>query len=364
VPSQRSDIGEFLRSRRARIQPADAGLRVYGERRRVPGPRREELAQLAGISADYYVRLEQGRLDNVSDEILDAVARVLRLTRAERDHLYELAGRARNRRVRAEQPLRPSQKWVLDALQGAAAYVIGTGLDLLAWNRLACVLLTVDLDAVPADERNFARIIFLEEGVRDRWRPWEPMARSVVGGLRMHVARHPDDPRMAALVEELTAKSPEFRKWWRDHPVSAEPTGRYGFWHPDVGAPGTARSGKYVRYAAPTPRSAASQVLRSSQSNGGSARRDPSRTGTPAARSRAAMRRPVLPVAPVTSTPASMLVISSPPRRIGFLTCRFGSVRPVFGTGTSVRQPREVSHGAGFPMPARPRFGGPWDPGA
>jgi transcriptional regulator with XRE-family HTH domain len=235
VPSHRTDIGEFLRSRRARIQPADAGLPAYGERRRVPGLRREELAQLAGISADYYVRLEQGRLDNVSNEILGAVARVLRLTTAERDHLYELAGRARNRRVRVEQAVRPSQQWVLDALQGAAAYVIGTGLDLLAWNRLACVLLTVDLDALPAEECNLARVIFLEEGVRATWRPWEPVARHVIGGLRMNVARHPDDPRMAALVEELTAKSPEFRKWWPDHPVSAEPTVRYGFWHPDVG---------------------------------------------------------------------------------------------------------------------------------
>jgi transcriptional regulator with XRE-family HTH domain len=235
VPSHRSDIGEFLRSRRARIQPADAGLPVYGERRRVPGLRREELAQLAGISADYYVRLEQGRLDNVSDGILDAVARVLRLTAAERDQLFELAGPARRRRVRAEQAVRPSQQWVLAALQGAAAYVIGTGLDLLAWNRLACVLLTVDLDALPADERNFARIIFLEEGVRTRWRPWEPIARAAIGGLRMNVARHPDDPRMAALVEELSAESPEFRKWWPDHPVWAEPSGRHGFWHPDVG---------------------------------------------------------------------------------------------------------------------------------
>jgi len=236
VPSHRSDIGEFLRSRRARIQPADAGLQVYGERRRVPGLRREELAQLAGVSADYYVRLEQGRLDNVSDGILEAVARVLRLTRAERDQLFELAGSARERRVRAEQAVRPSQQWVLDALRGAPAYVVGTGLDVLAWNRLACELLfTVDLDAVPADERNFARIIFLEEGVRTRWRPWEPVARAAVGGLRMHVARHPADPVMAALVDELTAESPEFRKWWPDHPVWAEPTARYGFSHPDVG---------------------------------------------------------------------------------------------------------------------------------
>jgi transcriptional regulator with XRE-family HTH domain len=235
VPSHRADIGEFLRSRRARIQPADAGLSVYGERRRVPGLRREELAQLAGVSADYYVRLEQGRLDNVSAEILDAVARVLRLTEAERAHLHELAGRTRNRRVREEQAVRPSQQWVLDALQGAAAFVVGTGLDLLAWNRLACVLLTVDVDALAPEERNLARIMFFGEEVRIRWRPWEPIARSTIGGLRMHVGRHPDDPRLAALVEELTARSPEFRQWWPAHPVWAEPTGRHGFWHPDVG---------------------------------------------------------------------------------------------------------------------------------
>ncbi|WP_232665825.1 helix-turn-helix domain-containing protein [Pseudonocardia sp. TRM90224] len=236
MPSHRADIGEFLRSRRARIQPHEAGLPVYGERRRVPGLRREELAQLAGVSADYYGRLEQGRLDNVSDGILEAIARVLRLTRAERDQLFELAGPERRRRVRTEQVVRPSQQWVLDALHATPAYVIGTGLDVLAWNRMACeVLFTVDLDAVPAAERNFARILLLEEGVRTRWRPWEPMARAAIGGLRMHVARHPDDPVMATLVAELTGASPEFRKWWPDHPVAAEPTAEYGFWHPDVG---------------------------------------------------------------------------------------------------------------------------------
>ncbi len=235
MPSHRSDIGEFLRSRRGRIQPADTGLQVYGERRRVPGLRREELAQLAGVSADYYVRLEQGRLDNVSAEILDAVARVLRLTDAERRHLHELAGRSRNGRVPAGQAVRPSQQWVLDALRGAGAWVIGTGIDLIAWNPLASELLGVDLDALPVDERNMARVVFLEEGPRSRLRPWEPWARYTIGGLRMHVSRHPGDARMAALVEELAAGSPEFRKWWPDHPVWAEPHGRQGFWHPDVG---------------------------------------------------------------------------------------------------------------------------------
>ncbi|QYN35230.1 helix-turn-helix transcriptional regulator [Pseudonocardia sp. DSM 110487] len=235
MPSQRSDIGEFLRSRRARIQPADTGLQVYGERRRVPGLRREELAQLAGVSADYYVRLEQGRLANVSAEILDAVARVLRLTEAEQRHLHELAGRTRNSRVRVEQEVRPSQQWVLDALRGAAGVVLGTATDLLAWNPLAGVLFGVDFDALPRSERNMCRMIFLEEGLRSRLRPWEQWARYAIGGLRMHVGRHPDDPRMAALVEELTAGSPEFRKWWADHPVWTEPHGRQVFWHPDVG---------------------------------------------------------------------------------------------------------------------------------
>ncbi len=236
MPGYRTDIGEFLRSRRARIQPREAGLQVYGERRRVPGLRREELAQLAGVSADYYGRLEQGRLDNVSDGILEAIARVLRLTRAERDQLFELAGPDRRRRVRTEQTVRPSQQWVLDALQGAPAYVVGTGLDVLAWNRLACeVLFTVDLDTVPTDERNLAHIMFLEEGVRTRWRPWEPAALATIGGLRMHAARHPQDAAMATLVEKLSGASPEFRKWWADHPVRSDPSSTYGFWHEDVG---------------------------------------------------------------------------------------------------------------------------------
>jgi transcriptional regulator with XRE-family HTH domain len=261
VPSHRSDIGEFLRSRRGRIQPADTGLQVYGERRRVPGLRREELAQLAGVSADYYVRLEQGRLDNVSAEILDAVARVLRLTDAERRHLHELAGRTRTRGAQVVQALRPSQQWVLDALHGAAAYVIGTGVDLVAWNPLASVLFGVDLDALPVDGRNMARVVFLEEGPRSRMRPWEPWARYTIGGLRMHVTRHPDDARMAALVEELAAGSPEFRKWWPDHPVWAETHGRLGFWHPDIGEfmlsfevfvlPDSAESSLVVHTAAP-----------------------------------------------------------------------------------------------------------------
>lgn len=213
MPNNRGDLSEFLRSRRARIQPGETGLAVYGERRRVPGLRREELAQLAGVSADYYVRLEQGRLGNVSSSVLDAVARVLRLTEAENRHLHELAGPARRQRVRAdEQAVRPSQQWVLDALHGAGAYVVGTAVDLLAWNRLMCELFAVDLDALPADERNLVRVLFLDESIRSRLRPWEPFARYVIGGLRMHVARHPDDPRMAALVEELTARSREFRQ--------------------------------------------------------------------------------------------------------------------------------------------------------
>jgi hypothetical protein len=157
--------------------------------------------------------------------------------------------------------VRPSQQWVIDALHGAGAYVIGTGLDLVAWNRLASVLVGVDLDALPVDGRNMARVVFLEEGPRSRMRPWEPWARYTIGGLRMHVTRNPDDARMAALVEELAAGSPEFRKWWPDHPVWAETHGRLGFWHPDIGEftlsfevfvlPDSAESSLVVHTAAP-----------------------------------------------------------------------------------------------------------------
>lgn len=232
----RAELSEFLRSRRARLRPEDTGLPFFVGRRRVPGLRREELAQLAGVSVDYYVRLEQGRLQNVSESILNAVATALRLDDAERTHLHNLARPARRqRRASRPQPVRPSQQWLLDALHDVPAYILGRRLDVIAWNDLASALLTVDLDALPPEERNMARLIFLDEMARNLWVNWEQKARDTLGGLRMHAGLHPDDPQLAHLIGELSLKSAEFRQWWADHDVWVKPHGTMHFHHPVVG---------------------------------------------------------------------------------------------------------------------------------
>ncbi|MGW4465112.1 helix-turn-helix transcriptional regulator [Micromonospora sp. NPDC004704] len=236
----RAELSEFLRSRRARLRPEDTGLPVFGGRRRVPGLRREELAQLAGVSVDYYVRLEQGRLGNVSESILNAVAVALRLDDAERTHLYNLARPAQRHRPQQRhsgnrEQVRPSQQWLLDALYEVPAYILGRRLDVIAWNDQASALLSVDLDALAPEERNMARLIFLDETARDLWGNWTQKARDTLGGLRMHAGLFPDDPLMAQLVGELSLKSTEFRQWWADHDVWVKPHGTMHFHHPIVG---------------------------------------------------------------------------------------------------------------------------------
>ncbi|MEU7024953.1 helix-turn-helix transcriptional regulator [Streptomyces sp. NPDC046203] len=232
-----SELKEFLRSRRARIRPEDTGLPLPGEsRRRVPGLRREELAQLAGISADYYTRLEQGRLRNVSEAVLNAVARVLCLDETERTYLYHLARPSRRRqRASPAERVRPSMKWLLGSLTHAPAYVLGRRTDIIAWNSLASALLMVDLDKLPPQQRNMARLIFLDEAARDLWHPWEKKARDTVGGLRMHAGVYADDPKLINLVGELSLKSPEFDEMWAEHQIWASPHGKVTFHHPLVG---------------------------------------------------------------------------------------------------------------------------------
>jgi transcriptional regulator with XRE-family HTH domain len=247
----RAELGEFLRSRRAGLRPEDAGLPVFGRRRRVPGLRREELAQLAGVSADYYVRLEQGRLGNVSEEILDAVAGALRLDEVERTHLHNLAKPSRRPRRAAGRPqrFRPAQRWLLDAMPLTPAYLLGRRLDMLAWNTMAAALYGLDLGALPPERRNMGRLIFLEESARDLWVDWEAKARETLGGLRMDAGAHPDDPQLASLIGELSMKSPEFRTWWADQQVWATPHGTMLLRHPLVGELTLA----YQAFAVPDP---------------------------------------------------------------------------------------------------------------
>ncbi|MCP2167538.1 helix-turn-helix transcriptional regulator [Goodfellowiella coeruleoviolacea] len=237
---QRPELGEFLRSRRARVRPDDIGLATYGGRRRVPGLRREELAQLAGISVGYYTRLEQGQSPNASDAVLAAIARVLRLDEAERAHLHALARPApRARRRVAPERLRPAVQLMIDSLTDVPALVLGRRTDVLAWNPLAHALLAghLDRDSVrhPHTRPNWARLFFLDPHLRELVTDWPGKARDTVADLRLIAGRHPDDPRLAELVGELTMRSAEFAALWSAHPVRRCARHTREYRHPVVG---------------------------------------------------------------------------------------------------------------------------------
>ncbi|GAA2816676.1 helix-turn-helix transcriptional regulator [Kitasatospora paracochleata] len=227
-----SELGEFLRSRRARVQPEDLGLPVVGRRRRVPGLRREEVAQLAGVSVDYYVRLEQGRGQGASEAVLDAVAGVLRLDATERAHLYDLARPPRTP-VRAQaQSVRPGVRRMLDLFDGPS-FVIGRSMDVLAWNALADAV--IGLSALPPEQRNMARHAFLSPAGRALYLEWRPVATATVAYLRLSAARYPGDRALAALVAELGEGSEVFRELWQEHGVREKSYGRKVLGHPQVG---------------------------------------------------------------------------------------------------------------------------------
>ncbi|RJO73714.1 XRE family transcriptional regulator [Nocardia panacis] len=232
---RRAELGEFLRSRRARLRPEELGLPSYGGRRRVPGLRREELAQLAGVSVDHYVRLEQGRTLHFSEAVLDAVARALRLDDVERQHFYRLA-RPWPDSGRSEEPqqVRAGLQRLLDSVGDVPAYIVGRNTDVLAWNRLAAALIT-DFGALPPAQRNLARLVFLDEGMRNLYADWPQKARDVAAYLRLDAGRHPDDPATTALLDELSAHSAAFRTTWGEHRLQDKTHGRYIYRHPVVG---------------------------------------------------------------------------------------------------------------------------------
>ncbi|NEE04412.1 helix-turn-helix domain-containing protein [Phytoactinopolyspora halotolerans] len=235
-----AELGAFLRSRRGRLTPEDVGLIDYGERRRVPGLRREELAQLAGVSVGYYTRLEQGVSTNASDTVLDAIARALRLNDDERTHLHRLAQqKSKPRRRRRPERLRPEVARMVGALHDAPALVLGRRLDVLAWNRMAHALLAGHLDPEsperPADRPNWVRLFFLDPHVRDLFVDWQRKARNTVADLRVIAGRYPDDAELAELVGELTMKSDEFATLWSAHPVQRCAHHTQTYRHPTVG---------------------------------------------------------------------------------------------------------------------------------
>jgi transcriptional regulator with XRE-family HTH domain len=233
-----NEIREFLTSRRAKITPEHAGLRTFGGNRRVPGLRREEVALLAGVSVDYYTRLERGGAAGVSDSVLEALARALQLDEAERAHLFDLARAAhttlgRPRRP-AKQRVRPSVQRMLDAITAAPAFVRNGRMDLLAANRLGRAFYSQHFDS-PHGPANSARFIFLDPRAIEFYVDWEQVATDAVAILRSEAGRDPYDRGLSDLVGELSTRSETFRTRWAAHNVRFHDTGSKRFHHPVVG---------------------------------------------------------------------------------------------------------------------------------
>ncbi|MGW2328494.1 helix-turn-helix transcriptional regulator [Streptomyces sp. NPDC001700] len=238
---QNAELADFLRSLRARLGPSEAGLAPGRGARRVPGLRREEAAHLAGVSTDYYTRLEQGRHPNVSETVLDALARGLRLDDDERTHLFDLArpptrtARTPRRRPERVQRVRPEVHQMLDILGGVSpAFIANHRQDVLAANALARALIT-DWDSLPYRERNFARYVLLDPAARELYENWDEAAEIVVANLRLESGRHPDDALLNELIGEAVVKVPEFSAWWDSHRVAQCAHGTQHFHHPVVG---------------------------------------------------------------------------------------------------------------------------------
>ncbi|GEL99190.1 helix-turn-helix transcriptional regulator [Cellulomonas terrae] len=237
TPPESGPLGEFLQASRARISPAEAGVTLYGDRRRVPGLRREELAMLAGVSSSYYTRLEQGQSRHASPQVLDALATALRLDDAERAHLHRLAASGGRRRPARKPPVEradPALLELLAALGDVPALVLGRRSDVLAWNPVGHALLASHLPAV-GSRPNMATLVFLDPETRDLYADWRAKAGAVVGNLRLVAGAHPDDAALALLVGSLTVASPEFASLWADHRVRPCATAQYELRHPLVG---------------------------------------------------------------------------------------------------------------------------------
>ncbi|MFF3565999.1 helix-turn-helix transcriptional regulator [Streptomyces sp. NPDC002574] len=237
--SPATDLKDFLTSRRSRLTPRDIGLAAAGGRRRVAGLRREEVAKAAGISVDYYTRMEQGRVTGASPEILDALATALRLDEDETQHMHRIAGARPPRRRPAPagdgaQTARPILHSMLKSLDGTPAVVMGRGMTVLAWNRAAAALLGDFAGMAPAD-RNIAKLTFLDPRSRSLYAAWDACARESVAYLRLEAGLYPDDPVLASVVGDLAARSPEFRDLWAQHPVQDRTSGTKGIHHPVVG---------------------------------------------------------------------------------------------------------------------------------
>ncbi|MFE1293073.1 helix-turn-helix transcriptional regulator [Streptomyces sp. NPDC058751] len=237
-----SELGDFLKSRRAALRPEDVGITPHPTRRRVTGLRREELATLAGVSITHYTRLEQGRAVGASDSVLDAIARTLRLTDDETAHLKALAhpGTASRPAPARVEHAGASARQLLAAMSEVPALVLDRRNDVLAWNRLGHALLAGHLPAESPDTRgarpNVTRMLFLDERYRDLYTNRDEEAQLAVASLRLIAGRHPDDRRLAELVGQLIVQCDEFASRWARHPVRTCTSGVKRLRHPLVGA--------------------------------------------------------------------------------------------------------------------------------
>ncbi|MGW7515270.1 helix-turn-helix transcriptional regulator [Streptomyces sp. NPDC054796] len=227
-------IAAFLRARRAALEPGEAGLPRMPNRRRVPGLRREEVAQLAGISVDYYVRIEQGRAHGISDSVLEALARALRMTEDERSHLRNLAAPRHRHGGTDNLVVRPQIQRLLDSMETVPAFVVGPGLDYLAWNRLGARI-AYDMETLPPEERNSPLLVFLHPESRALHPDWDSVAAETVAALRAETGRHPGHPRVEGVLARLLEESPEFRALWEEQEVREKLSGTKRIHHPGAG---------------------------------------------------------------------------------------------------------------------------------
>lgn len=230
-----TELGKFLRARRARLNPADVGIMPTVNARRVPGLRREEVARLAGVSADYYTRLEQGRHPNVSDSVLTAIAGALRLDEIERRYLLDTARSKERPAAKFNQPVRPEVHRMLEVLGGTTpALVLNHRQDVLASNHLARVLIK-DFNRTPARDRNLARYVLLDPAAQKLYLDWEDVAGVMIANLRLAAAGYADDPKLKELVGELSIRSPRLHAMWADFEVDQCAHGLQRFQHSLVG---------------------------------------------------------------------------------------------------------------------------------
>ncbi|KZF01660.1 transcriptional regulator [Rhodococcus sp. EPR-157] len=236
MPDVNQELADYLKRARAGCDPSRSGLPQDGRVRRVPGLRREEVALLAGVSTDYYTRLEQGRRITPSSGVLDAIARALGLGEAGRVHLGNLVGATSNGHARSRpvQRVRPGLRQLVDSLDGQPALILGRRSDVLASNRMANALFA-DFESMRPSERNYARWMFVADDARQLFVDWDIHARAAVESLRFDVGNYPDDKGIKNLIDELTSHSTEFRRWWSENRVYQRTFGSKRLRHPLVG---------------------------------------------------------------------------------------------------------------------------------